>query len=179
MTSPGPMHINIRAMLPSDNPAVEELDRVSFHDPWPKGAFLYELRPNSNSIVLVAEALPLGAQPQIVGVTVGWLIVDEVHVATLSIAPAQRGLGIGRRLLAQTLLLAAEQGAQKSLLEVRISNEEALHLYYGFGYKAVGLRPGYYQDNHEDALLLTLSPLDKQRLCMLAAENPQKAPKVE
>ena len=43
---------------------------------------------------------------------------------------------------------------------MRVSNTAALHLYYGLGYQAVGLRPGYYEDTHEDALLLTLDPLD-------------------
>jgi ribosomal-protein-alanine N-acetyltransferase len=63
-------------------------------------------------------------------------------------------------LLASALRLAWEAGARKSILEVRVSNTAALHLYYGLGYQAVGLRPGYYEDTHEDALLLTLDPLD-------------------
>jgi len=60
--------------------------------------------------------------------------------------------------------MAAEKGAVKSLLEVRAGNADALHLYYGFGYKAVGMRPNYYQTEQEDALLLDLNPLDVEYL---------------
>ena len=86
------------------------------------------------------------------------------EVATLAVAPQERGRGVGRRLLASALRLAWEAGARKSILEVRVSNTAALHLYYGVGYQPVGLRPGYYEDTHEDALLLTLDPLDPHAL---------------
>jgi len=90
--------------------------------------------------------------------------VDEAHIATIAVHPDYRHRGIGRRLLAEGLLQAAEGGAVKSLLEVRAGNTEALHLYYGLGYKAVGLRPNYYQTEQEDALLLNLDPLDVEVL---------------
>jgi len=100
----------------------------------------------------------------IVGNVVVWLIVDEAHVATLAVAPDYRGQGVARALLAAVLLEAWRRGARKSLLEVRRSNTAALHLYYGLGFAAVGLRPGYYEDTHEDALLLTLENIQPQAL---------------
>jgi ribosomal-protein-alanine N-acetyltransferase len=144
----------------ADLPQVEALDRICFRTPWPEGSFRYELRPDSNSICLVAESDEAEAEPQIIGMVVVWLIADVAEVATLAVAPQERGRGIARKLLASALQLAWQAGACKSILEVRVSNTAALHLYYGFGYQAVGLRPGYYEDTHEDALLLTLDPLD-------------------
>jgi len=49
------------------------------------------------------------------------------------------------------------------ILEVRASNRDALRLYLGLGFEVVGIRPGYYQDNNEDALLLTLKPIDFEK----------------
>jgi len=147
-------------MLSDDLHQVAGLDTLSFADPWPQGSFEYELKASNYSLCLVAED-PHGPEGQtIVGALVIWLVVDEAHIATIAVHPGYRHRGIGRRLLAEGLLQAAERGAEKSQLEVRSGNTEALHLYYGFGYKAVGLRPNYYQAEHEDALLLDLDHLD-------------------
>ena len=151
-------------MLADDIPQVATLDQLSFADPWPQGSFEYELKANNYSLCLVAEDPDTPEGGNIVGALVIWLIVDEAHIATIAVHPDYRHHGIGRRLLAEGLLQAAERGAVKSLLEVRSGNAEALHLYYGFGFKAVGLRPNYYQAEQEDALLLDLDPLDVEFL---------------
>jgi len=158
--SPQAPQVNVRYMKLADLPQVEALDSVCFRTPWPEGSFRYELRPDSASICLVAELEEAEAEPQIIGMVVVWLIADMAEVATLAVAPQERGRGVGRQLLISALRLAWQAGARKSILEVRISNTPALHLYYGVGYQPVGLRPGYYEDTHEDALLLTLDPLD-------------------
>ena len=151
-------------MRADDIPQVAALDHLSFADPWPQGSFEYELKANNYSFCLVAEDPAAAEGGNIVGALVIWLIVDEAHIATIAVHPDHRHRGIGRRLLAEGLLQAAERGAVKSLLEVRSGNAEALHLYYGFGYKAVGLRPNYYPTEQEDALLLDLDPLDVEFL---------------
>ena len=151
-------------MRADDIPQVTALDHLSFADPWPQGSFEYELKASNYSLCLVAEDTNAHEGQAVVGALVIWLIVDEAHIATIAIHPEYRHRGIACRLLAEGLLQAAERGAVKSLLEVRSGNAEALHLYYGFGYKAVGLRPNYYQAEQEDALLLDLDPLDVQFL---------------
>ncbi len=156
--------VRLRRMTHADLPQVEALDRLCFSDPWPPGSFAYELRPDSASICLVAESSAESGQSRLVGNVVVWLAADEAQVATLAVAPVFRGRGIARALLAAALLEAWQLGARKSLLEVRVSNESALHLYYGMGYQAVGLRPGYYQDTREDALLLTLAEIEPEAL---------------
>lgn len=157
-------NFKLREMHSEDLTQVATLDRLSFADPWPQGSFEYELKASKHSLCLVVEDLDAAEGENIVAALVIWLIVDEAHIATIAVHPDYRHHGIGRRLLAEGLLQAAERGAVKSLLEVRSGNAEALHLYYGFGYKAVGLRPNYYQAENEDALLLDLDPLNLEYL---------------
>ena len=161
---PDASQIRLRSMRADDIPQVAALDHLSFADPWPQGSFEYELKANNYSLCLVAEDPAAAEGGNIVDALVIWLIVDEAHIATIAVHPDHRHRGIGRRLLAEGLLQAAERGAVKSLLEVRSGNAEALHLYYGFGFKAVGLRPNYYPTEQEDALLLDLDPLDVEFL---------------
>jgi ribosomal-protein-alanine N-acetyltransferase len=156
--------LELREMCVEDVPQVAALDRLSFADPWPQGSFEYELKANNYSLCLVVEDPDAAEGANVVAALVIWLIVDEAHIATIAVHPDYRHRGIGRGLLAEGLLQAAQRGAVKSLLEVRSGNAEALHLYYGFGYKVVGLRPNYYQAEREDALLLDLDPLDLEFL---------------
>ena len=101
---------------------------------------------------------PAGARA-VVGVIVVWLIVDEAHIATLAVHPELRRQGIAQKLLCVALKEAAEDGMLSALLEVRAGNEAAQDLYRKFGFEVVGRRPRYYQDNFEDALLMTLPVL--------------------
>ena len=71
-------------------------------------------------------------------------------------APAQRGLGLGRQLISAWLSWAAGEGATEALLEVRASNRAALKLYGGCGFQVQGRRPGYYRNPEEDAILMRL-----------------------
>ncbi|HNH27414.1 MAG TPA: ribosomal protein S18-alanine N-acetyltransferase, partial [Anaerolineales bacterium] len=97
---------------------------------------------------------------QIVAMIVSWLLVDELHVATIATHPDFRERGIGKRLLVHALLAAKAEGATSSILEVRASNQAALKMYHGFGYVEDGRRKEYYKDNNEDAILMSLNGLD-------------------
>ena len=159
--------LSFRLMTVDDLDVVQELDRQSFTNPWPEGAFKYELFESQNSRCWVAE-IKQNQQSMVIGSAVLWIILDEAHIATLAVDPNYRGHGIGKRLLAVALIDAYNVGAKKAFLEARKNNQDALHLYYGFGFNAVGIRPGYYPDNHEDALLLSLDELDPSKLENLA-----------
>jgi len=88
-----------------------------------------------------------------------WLMVDEGHIITFAVHPDWRRQRIGERLLLAFLDLAAERGAHEATLEVRLSNLPARRLYEKYGFRPVGLRPRYYSDNAEDALIMTTLPL--------------------
>ncbi len=147
-----------------DIPRVHEIDTASFTLPWPERSFRFEILENSASRLWVAEIEIDGQDKKIVGILVLWLIIDEAHIGTFAIDPAYRRLKIGQNLLAQALLGALHQGAVLSFLEVRRSNIAAQKLYEQFGYQVTSVRNGYYRDNGEDALLMTLEKLDEQHL---------------
>lgn len=145
------MNLVIRRMVEADLPTVHEIDLLSFTLPWPERSFRFELTSNPAARCWVVEA-----DERIAAMAVVWMIVDEAHVATIATHPDFRRQGIGERLMTHLLRAAVEEGAVKSLLEVRVSNEAAQAMYRRFGYVEDGRRPHYYKDNHEDALLMSL-----------------------
>mgnify|MGYP006184000603 CR=1 FL=1 len=153
------MNLLIRKMTLEDIPAVIQLDHVSFSLPWPERSFRFEVTDNPTSRCWVAEI-----DRRIAGMVVAWLFVNEVHIATIATHPDFRRLGIGSRILSHTLLQALEEGARSSFLEVRESNLAAQELYRKFGYEEAGRRRRYYRDNDEDAILMSLEPLNRDHL---------------
>ena len=149
-------------MTLDDLPAVMEIDRLSFTLPWPERSFRFELTGNDASHLIVAES-SVGGEELLAGYLGYWQLVDEMHISTLAVHPEMRGRGIGERLLQAGLEQAWIQGAEMSTLEVRPSNEAAIALYRKYGFELVGRRRAYYQDNNEDALLLTLTRLSDWR----------------
>jgi ribosomal-protein-alanine N-acetyltransferase len=151
-----PAAVHMRPMRLEDIDAVIQIDRLSFSLPWPASAFRYELVDNPTSLLWVAEVdTPEGGRC-VVGAVVVWMILDEAHIATLAVHPDYRRQGISRRLLATVLRQAIERGADLATLEVRANNLAAQALYKQFRFEIVGRRPRYYQDNFEDALIMTV-----------------------
>jgi ribosomal-protein-alanine N-acetyltransferase len=91
-----------------------------------------------------------------VGFLVAWHVADELHVLNVATLPAMRRRGVGRALMDEALRYAAEHKVRIVLLEVRRSNRAAIKLYRGLGFTALGVRPGYYSDNNEDAIEMIL-----------------------
>lgn len=160
--------IELRPMNLDDLDQVVEIDRASFPSPWPKDAFLYEIKRQRNAICWVAEIHEPDGKEGLVASIVIWLIMDEAHIGTLAVKPGYRRQRIAQKLLANSLMEAYQRGAQRVMLEVRESNQGAQNLYRKFGFEAVGLRREYYKDTHEDAILMTLEKLDPQYLVQLA-----------
>lgn len=148
--------IFIRPMKMEDIRQVQSIDRMSFSTPWPEHAYRYELLENPASLLWVAEAHLNNGELKVVGIIVVWLILDEAHIATLAVHPDFREQGIGSQLLATALKKSIQKGVNQSALEVRAKNEVAQNLYRRFGFEIVGKRRHYYQDNHEDAVLMSL-----------------------
>ncbi len=144
----------LRTMTLDDVAAVAAIDRASFPLPWSEGSFRSDLTANSAANLIVAER-PNGKSAAIAGYIGYWLVIDEAHLSTLAVDPGLRRLGIGERLLQEAMRRAVRQGAEMMTLEVRVSNEAARRLYEKHGFQLVGRRKRYYQDNLEDALLMT------------------------
>jgi ribosomal-protein-alanine N-acetyltransferase len=99
------------------------------------------------------------ADGRILGTLVLWLILDEAHIATIATHPDFRRQGIGERILIEALRAAYAEGARRAFLEVRAGNAAAQAMYRKYGFDVTGLRPHYYKDNNEDAVLMTLESL--------------------
>jgi ribosomal-protein-alanine N-acetyltransferase len=146
--------LSVRRMVEADIPAVTAIDHISFSLPWPESSYRFELEHNPNSRCWVAVL-----KNEIAGILVLWKVLDEAHIGTLATHPDFRQRGVGRILLSRALLEAREEGCTTSFLEVRNTNLAAQALYNQFGYEITGRRPHYYHDTHEDALLMTLTPI--------------------
>ena len=154
----------VRRMLEEDVPVVHALDVASFSLPWPQSAYHFEVTHNPDSLPLVIEVKDNQGNWRIAGVMVIWLILDEAHIGTIAIDAEYRRNGLARILLSEGLLISQTKGAVAAYLEVRRGNIGAQELYRQFGFTIEGVRPRYYKDNHEDALLLTLKPLNVDRI---------------
>ncbi len=141
-------------MRTSDLPEVQAIERASFRTPWPPNAYRSELEENRLASYLVARV-----GEQVVGYAGMWLMVDEAHITTFAVHPAWRRRRIGERLLLAMLELAMRRQAREATLEVRVSNLAARRLYEKYGFRPVGIRPHYYSDDGEDAVIMTTEPL--------------------
>jgi ribosomal-protein-alanine N-acetyltransferase len=149
-----------------DVPAVLRIERASFPVPWPDYAFRQELQTNR-----LAHYLVVRAGRETVGYGGLWLMVDEAHITTFAVLPEWRRRGIGGRLMVALAQLALDLGARVMTLEVRLSNRAARALYAQFGFRPVGVRPRYYSDNGEDALIMTTEPLSTPAMVARLAET--------
>ncbi len=136
-------------MTAADLPRVVEIERKSKAHPWSEAMLRAEVEAGPVSRPKVAV---IGEQ--VVGFIMAWFVADEVHIINLVVHPEFQRQGMATRLLEQVCNEAREQGAEKVFLEVRESNQKAISLYKKFGFREAGIRPQYYQDTGEDALLM-------------------------
>jgi len=149
-----------------DLPAIQVIERAAFSAPWPANAYKTELETNK-----LAHYLVVRVGEEIAGFAGLWLMVDEAHVTTFAIAPAWRRNHLAERLLVATFDIALDRRATEATLEVRLSNLPARRLYEKFGFRPVGIRPRYYSDNNEDALIMTTEPLTSPEMVSRLAER--------
>ena len=150
------MNVAIRRMSMEDVATVHTIDTLSFSLPWPENSYRFELTGNPVSRCWVAES-----EGRLAAMLVLWLIVDEAHIATIATHPDFRRQGIGEQLLIATLQSAREEGARRAFLEVRSGNMAAQAMYKKYGFVVAGIRPRYYKDNNEDAILMNLEDLNR------------------
>jgi ribosomal-protein-alanine N-acetyltransferase len=142
----------VREATAADVDAVEALERACFpEDPWTRAMVAEELtRPGARFLVAEMD----GA---VVGFAIGLVVLDELSVLQVAVAPERRGARIGRALM--EALHASARWQEVAWLEVRRGNAPAIALYQGLGYDVISVRPRYYADG-EDAVILRarLSP---------------------
>ena len=138
----------VRRLAYGDLPAVISIERRSFPAPWSLAMFVLELSKPSG----ICLAAAVGDELR------GYLVCsryDRVwHLMNIAVTPEQRRRGVASHLIVRLL---EEAGRELPFtLEVRTSNREAIAMYEGVGFRSAGVRPRYYRDNGEDALIMWL-----------------------
>ncbi|HEX5071179.1 MAG TPA: ribosomal protein S18-alanine N-acetyltransferase, partial [Vicinamibacterales bacterium] len=140
----------VEVTAPEDIAEVARLQARAFGNAWGEEA-LGGQRTNPSVARLYGLRLPAAG---IVAYCAAWKVADELHINSLAVDPQYRRKGLARRLLQHVLATSAASGTVSATLEVRQSNEAGRALYEGLGFRVEGVRPGYYQDPREDALIL-------------------------
>ena len=152
---------------------VRRIERASFPTPWPRNAYRREILSNERAHYLVVRTtsetapepkrrqfplsiLPFGRSDarDVVAFCGVWVLLDEAHITTIAVDPDYRRLGLGEVLIIQMARIALRARATRMTLEVRMSNEAAQRLYRKYGFSDGGVRPRYYSDDFEDALIM-------------------------
>ena len=139
----------IRPMVDADLREVMAIDESVYVSTWSAAFWKQQLSLGPRRVLLVAEH-----DGTVVGHAVLMVLADEGHVASVAVHPDRQGQGVGRALVAGLCRAGIEAGCQALTLEVRVSNESALALYRRFGFAPAGIRPNYYADTGEDALVM-------------------------
>jgi len=128
------------------------VERLAFKSPWSAELFQRELLHDWSTILIAG---PPG-EPDVYGFLIYWSVHDEVHILNIATDPLHRRRRVARRLMVAALEQGRARGARLVTLEVRRSNLPAITLYRDLGFRAVGIRPNYYADEGEDAVVMNL-----------------------
>ena len=149
------MSVEIRRLTLRDLGSIEEIERVSYPTPWSRSMFAGELAKPSSICIGAFEA----ETETLLGYLIISRYVDAWHVMNVAVAPDRRRHGIATMLLRHLFDVTSAEDRRGYTLEVRVSNEGAIKLYERLGFKARGIRRGYYTDNREDALIMWRDPI--------------------
>lgn len=134
----------------ADLDGVLAVEAESFTNPWTREMYAWELQNRSICHIFVVRT---PTRP-VAGFCAFWLVLDEIHINNVAILPTLRGQGMGTGLMQRVFEEARRLGARRATLEVRASNTGARRLYERLGFHVAGVRPSYYTNPVEDALIL-------------------------
>lgn len=149
-TPVGPL---VLPMLRSDIDAVARISAEVFPVPWSRQEFEKEVKRDyaHGRVLRPGRGLPVCAFVNY------WIVAGELQIMNVATLPDARRRGYARALLSSVLHDGRRSGLQRALLEVRRSSHAAIALYQRLGFQGLGVRPGYYSDNAEDAIVMTLA----------------------
>jgi ribosomal-protein-alanine N-acetyltransferase len=138
-----------------------QIEEACFSAPWTRKMLEAELSGNPFAHFLLAKQVPSGeaGSVSIVGYLCFWVVFEEVRLMNLAVIESMRHNGIARALVTQALAVGLTQAAMCAVLELRASNHAAHALYRSIGFRDVTIRPTYYTNPIEDALLMELDPI--------------------
>ena len=142
--------VNIKPMSKKDLDGVIEIESKTYgtHH-WSKESFMNEL---NNELAYYYSLYT--SDGYLAGYAGTWHVLDEAHITNISVHPDYRRKKVGESLLHTAIEDCYKNGIKYITLEVRVSNIKAIGLYEKYGFKSLGTRKQYYQDNNEDALIM-------------------------
>ena len=141
----------IRRATVADVTAIAAIERTCFSDPWTVGGIAETIQYGT------ARAFVAVDSTGVAGYVMARISGEEAEILNLAVLPKVRRRGLARQLLTTGLAALAESKVAEVYLEVRQSNDAAIALYQGFGFRPVGLRSDYYRNPREDALVLRVA----------------------
>ena len=149
--------MEIRRAEEKDIHEIAIVEEMCFDVPWSEQSLREDIM-NDKSFYLVAENEEDDGDGNIFKVIVGyvgiWQILDEGHINNVAVLPTYRRKHIAENLLNTMMELTMYSGVKSWTLEVRAGNEPAKALYGKLGFRPLGIRKEYYEDNHEDAIIM-------------------------
>lgn len=142
------MEITIKPLVETYVDQVCMLEEEAFSMPWHRESFM-EMIANKDARYLVALC-----EEEVVACCGLRNIVGEGEITNVVTKSTVRGRGIAEKLLKQLLLQGYEMGVEAFTLEVRKSNQPAIHLYEKLGFQTEGIRKNFYEKPVEDALIM-------------------------
>jgi ribosomal-protein-alanine N-acetyltransferase len=146
--------VEITPMRIWDLDQVMDIERSSFRAPWSYQVFAEEL--DRDWAYLDVVRLRRTGVGTVVAFCNYWLVRDEVHILNVACHPEHRRRGFAAQLMGHMVDFAKRHRCRYLTLEVRRSNKAAIKLYRGFDFRPVGIRPHYYVEDNEDAIVMLL-----------------------
>lgn len=143
--------IAVREMQIDDLGQVMEIENENFSVPWTEnGFFTFLIR--QDALFLVAEE-----ENKILGYIGILMVPEDGDITNVAVKKSEQGKGIGKLLVSEMIKRSEEFGVRNIFLEVRKSNQTAIHLYEKFGFVTEGVRKNYYEMPKEDAYVMKRS----------------------
>ena len=166
-----PLEVHISPMRRRHLRAVLRIEGQVYPTPWTHGLFVSELALRSSRVYVIARV-----GREVIGYAGLMMSLTDGHVTTIAVDPEWQREAVGTRLLVTLAQEAIARGATALTLEVRLSHQGAQRLYQRFGFKAVGVRKGYYADTGEDALVMWAYEVDSRAYGEVLAGVERRVP---
>ena len=157
-----PVEVHVTPMRRRHLRSVLRIEGQVYPTPWTHGLFVSELALRSSRVYVIARV-----GREVIGYAGLMMSLTDGHVTTIAVDPEWQREAVGTRLLVTLAQEAIARGATALTLEVRLSHQGAQRLYQRFGFKAVGVRKGYYADTGEDALIMWAYEVDQPEYAAL------------
>ncbi len=139
-----------RHMQEEDIPAVAAIERAVFSRPWTEQSFAQALQQDTLFVVVLKDNT-------VIGYCGMYCSFEEGEITNVAVRSREQGRGVGRQMMGYFLGQAQDRGISRIFLEVRTSNENAIRLYEGLGFRNCGIRRNFYELPREDGMVMRLS----------------------